>query len=321
MTFGGEGLAVRPRLTLASAVALLLVALPSGAPPAIAAAYDRFYANFAGEELMRSMNADRAALGLTPLSTDATLEDIARDRATTCPSNSNLVIRGRARDMADRNYLSHSIKACNDASGGTFDAFDLLHRLGYTFLRVAETIADNTYPASSVTYSTGCSLSATSCHGSTLLPWTVAVAERAFMSSSTHRASILSTTYDRFGCGAWASTIGVHYFGCYFVQSGSGVRDVSPPVVSGMSGVGAIFSRGSTPTFRATATDAHSVLSDGYAAIDGVPIRSWAWDHVGASAGLSATAPALKSGSHTFTWWVRDASTRGGSVTFKFSVP
>jgi hypothetical protein len=66
MTFGGEGLAVRPRLTLASAVALLLVALPSGAPPAIAAAYDRFYANFAGEELMRSMNADRAALGRSP---------------------------------------------------------------------------------------------------------------------------------------------------------------------------------------------------------------------------------------------------------------
>lgn len=312
---------MRHRLTLAFTLAVLLAAVPRGAAPAQAAAYNQFYANFSGEELMRAMNADRAALGLAPLATDATLAAIARDRPTTCPSNRSLTIRGRARDMADRSYLSHAIKSCKDASGGTFDAFDLLSRLGYTFAGVAETIADNSYSASAVTYAMGCSLGGSSCHGTTALPWTVAVAERQFMSSTTHRAAILSRTYDRFGCGAWASSSGFHYFACYFVQTGNGYRDGTPPVVSKMSGSGGVFARGSRPTFTATATDAHSSLSDGWAAIDGVRIRSWAWDHVGSTASLAATAPALKSGGHTFTWWVRDASTHGGSTSFHFSVP
>jgi uncharacterized protein YkwD len=317
---GEKGLAVRHRLALALGLAVMTLATPAGTPITRAAAYDHFYANFSGEELMRAMNADRAALGLGPLATDAVLESIARDRPTTCPSNLSLTIRGRARDMADRNYLSHSITGCTDSSGA-FDAFDLLHRLGYTFVRVAEAIADNSYPASAATYATGCSLGGSSCHGSTVLPWTVAVAERQFMSSTTHRASILTRTYDRFGCGAWASTSGFHYYACYFVQTGNGYRDGTPPVISKVSGSGGVFARGSRPTFTATATDAHSELSDGWAAIDGVRIRNWAWDHVGSSAGLSATAPALKSGMHTFTWWVRDTSTHGGSVSFHFSVP
>lgn len=314
-------MAVSRRLPLALGLAFAILAWPSAIGSARAAAYDRFYANFDGQELMRAINDDRAALGLPALATDATLERIARDRAVTCPSNTSLIIRGRARDMADRNYLSHTIKGCLDASGGPFDAFDLLHRAGYSYSRAAEDISDNNYPTSPTTYALGCSTSGTSCHGSTILPWTVAVAERTFMSSSPHRANLLSTTYRRFGCAAWASSTGYHYFACYFVDSGNGVLDATAPTASGMSGVGAHFAIGSTPTFTATAVDGASLLSDGWAAIDGHHIRNWAWDHAGTSAWLSARAPALTAGAHTFTWWLRDASTRHRTISFTFYVP
>ena len=304
----------------AAALVLALLAIAAlGPAPARAAAYDRFYANFAGEELMRAMNADRAALGLASLARDSTLEQIARDRPLRCPSNSSLVIRGRARDMADRNYLSHSIKGCSDSSGGTFGAFDLLRAFGYTYAAAAETIADNNYPSSAVTYRTGCSLSGSSCHGTTTLPWTVAVAERGFMSSSIHRASILSTYYTRFGCAAWASSTGFHYFACYFTRSGNGILDGYGPVIGNASGAGATYRAGSTPTFTATATDQLSLLSDGYVTLDGVRIRNWAWDHAGLSAPLSVTVPALSRGNHTLRWWVRDASCRARALSLTFT--
>jgi uncharacterized protein YkwD len=307
------------RLAIAGLTALLLVGA-FGAGLTQAGAYDRFYANFAGEELMRAMNADRVARGLPKLATDSTLEGIARDRALPCPSNTSLIIRGRARDMADRSYLSHSIKGCTDSSGGAFDAFDLLAAFGYSSSAVAEVIADNNYPSKAVRYRTGCSLSGSSCHGSITLPWTVAVAERGFMSSSSHRASILSTSYTRFGCGAWASSSGVHYFACYFSRSGNGLLDRTGPSISSVSGVGARFKTGSTPTFTATASDSLSLLADGHVDLDGSRLRKWAWDHAGLTAKLSATMPPLTAGTHTLTWWVRDASTHTHSYSFKFSV-
>jgi uncharacterized protein YkwD len=305
---------------LLAAFAVVALALPAIAQPAAAASYGHFSANFAGEELMRAMNKDRQARGLPALATDSTLEAIARDRAIACPSSPSLTIRGRARDMADRNYLSHSIKGCTDAGGGSFDAFDLLTAFGYTFAAAGEDIDSNNYPASRVSYRTGCNLSGGSCHGSIHLPWTVAVAERTFMSSSQHRANILSTSYGRFGCAAWASSSGYHYYACYFIKKGNGLLDGSGPAVSGLTGVGAHFKTGSTPTFSATFSDARSLLSDGYAAIDGVHISNWAWDHVGSSASISVTAPPLKAGTHTFTWRVRDASTRKRTVKFTFTV-
>jgi len=312
---------VRRQLTPVILLAVAILAWPAaGGPSAQAAAYDRFYANFAGEELMRAVNADRASLGLAPLATDSTLGSIARDRAIACPSNGNLIIRGRARDMADRDYLGHAIPGCTDSSGGAFDTFDLLKAFGYSYAGAAENIADNNYPAGATTYATGCGLSGGGCHGSTTLPRTVAVAERSFMSSSQHRANLLSTSYGRFGCGAWASASGYRYYACYFVSSGNGTLDGTGPAIGQKSGVGAVFASGSTPTFTASASDGHSVLSDGWAAIDGAHIRNWAWDHAGSTSSFSARAPALKPGSHTFTWSVRDASTHATTVSFHFSV-
>ena len=51
------------RLGFALALAITIIAIGLAPRPVEAAAYDRFYANFQGEELMRAINADRAALG------------------------------------------------------------------------------------------------------------------------------------------------------------------------------------------------------------------------------------------------------------------
>jgi hypothetical protein len=104
------------RLVVAALSAILLVGL-FGVAPTRAGLYDRFYANFAGEELRRAINAARRARGLPALASDSTRAGIARDRALVWPSNNRLTIRGRARDMAERDYLSHNIKGCSTSNG------------------------------------------------------------------------------------------------------------------------------------------------------------------------------------------------------------
>ena len=301
-----------------SAVVLALL-LVGPAPTAQAAAYDRFYANFAGEELMRAINADRVALGKPAYTRDATLAAIARDRPATCPSNASLTIRGRARDMADRNYLSHTIPGCT-LNGQSYDALDLLATEGYSAVARGEDISSNNFPSSATSYATGCSVTATSCHGSTTLPWTVEVVERGFMSSSGHRANLLSTTYTRFGCGAWRSSSGTNYYSCYFTQGGNGTADGSGPAIGGLTGVGASYPVGSTPTLQAGFTDGASLLADGWMGIDGKHVRDWAWDHAGSEATVTVTTGPLTAGSHTVTWWVRDTSTNARSTTFQIHV-
>jgi uncharacterized protein YkwD len=304
---------------MTAALALLAV-MPSAAARGVA--YNTFYSNYSAEELMRLLNSERASHGLPALAVDASLESVARDAPVTCPSNHNLVIRGRARDMADRQYLSHTIKACNDAGGGSLDEFELLRLAGYSYvIPAAETLADNNYPTSSSTYKKGCTVSGGSCTGTiTGVPWTVAVAATSLMTSSAHRAIVLSTSYARFGCGAWTSSTGYRYYACYFAHSGSGHLDATGPALSGMTGAGATYAAGSTPTFSLTATDALSVLSDGWAAIDGHHIRDWAWDHAGRSAAMSAKATSLTAGAHTLSWWIRDGAGRATSVSVQFTV-
>lgn len=310
------------RVTVLALAGLAAIAMPmlAGPSPAHAAAFDRFYANFAGEELMRAINLDRVALGIRPYARDATLEAIARDRAVACPSNSRLVIHGRVEDMAERGYFSHTIPGCTAADGTPFDTFDLLKRAGYSVVVRGEDISSNNYPFSAVSYAVGCSVTASACHGSTTLPWTVAVVERGFMGSVGHRANLLSTGYDRFGCAAWRSSGGSNLYSCYFTKGGNGTLDGTGPAIGGLTGVGAWYRTGSTVTFSASFNAGASVLSDGYVALDGHHVRNWAWDHVGAAAGTSVTIGSLKAGKHTLTWWARDASTNVNHVSLTFTV-
>jgi uncharacterized protein YkwD len=301
------------------ATCLLLVGL-AAVPRADAAAYGRFYANFAGEELMRAINADRRALGRSALHADADLISLARDRPVKCPAKASLVIHGRARDMAERGYFDHVIPGCPDPADGTFDAFDLLAAAGYKAGVQGENIATNNYPSSARTYATGCSLGGSGCHGSiTGVPWTVAVAERGWMGSSVHRDLVLSTTFTRFGCGAWSSSAGDHLYACYFVSSGSGRLDGSGPVIDA-SGAATVIAKGATATFTASFGDARSALSDGFVALDGTHLRNWAYDHVGSDAATSVTTPPLTPGTHTLTWWVRDVATNTSRSIISFTV-
>jgi uncharacterized protein YkwD len=242
---------VRPRLVpgrglVAAAIVGwvgLLALIPAN--PTSAAVYDRFDGTFQAQQLARVVNADRAALGLPALQVDSGLAAVARDRSLTCPSRSSLTIRGRARDMADRGYLSHQIQGCRKRSGAAFDAFDLLAAFGYTWSAVGENIATNNYPATATTYATGCNTNGGSCSGRvTGVPWAVAVVERGWMSSSAHRANVLSRTFRRLGCGAWDGSGGQHYYACYFIAGGT-----SPRATSGSGGSRAT----ATPRARATA--------------------------------------------------------------------
>jgi len=92
----------------AAAFAIALLGPAGGPPGARAAAYDRFYSDFQGEEVMLVTNADRAALGLPAFAADPALIALARDQPMACPSDATLAIRGRVRDMAERGYLSHT---------------------------------------------------------------------------------------------------------------------------------------------------------------------------------------------------------------------
>jgi MYXO-CTERM domain-containing protein len=310
---------VSAALALLPILGVLAAVAGPAAPSATAAAFDRFYANFQGEELMRAINADRHALGLPALAASPVLAAAAREKAVTCPSDPGITIRGRARDMAERGYLAHDIPGCADAGGGTFTTFDLLTEVGVTWTLVGENIARNTYPSSETGYSTGCSASGSGCNGSISLPWNVAVTEKGWMSSSTHRSTMLSTTFTRFGCGAWDAASGTHVYSCYFTAGGNAGTDGTPPAIGDPSGVGAVYATGSSPSFTAAASDAGSLLADGTALLDGKIIRDWAYDHAGGSASLTVTAPPLTAGAHRLTWQVRDTSTNVRTITVDFS--
>lgn len=176
-----------------------------------------------GAELMRLVNLDRAALGRPAYAVDAGLVAIARDASFTCPTNPALVLRGRAADMADRSYFGHTVAGCYLAGTTTpYPALDIVRTVfGYAGAR-SETLHWNSYGSTATTYQLGCDINGGSCAGgTTTTPYTVALAQRSFMSSSPHRTSELAS-YERFGCGS-ATVPGTTrtYFACLFSNGGS----------------------------------------------------------------------------------------------------
>jgi SpoIID/LytB domain protein len=176
-----------------------------------------------GAELMRLVQLDRAALGKPPFLVDAGLVAIARDAPFTCPTNSSLVLRGRAADMAARSYFGHTVAGCYLAGTTTpYPALDIVRGVfGYAGAR-SEILHWNSYGTAATTYQVGCDINGGSCAGgTTTTPYTVALAQRNFMSSSPHRTSQLAS-YERFGCGS-ATVPGTTktYFACLFANGGS----------------------------------------------------------------------------------------------------
>lgn len=175
-----------------------------------------------GAELMRLINLDRVALGLTPYPIDPNLAAIARDAPFACPTNPSMIVPGRARDLALRSYLTHTVPGClSPGSGIAYRSLDIVRNLfRYTGAR-SEILHWNTRGFASTSYRTGCDIGGGNCLGAaTPTVLAVAVAQRSFMSSSPHRRSQLNS-YERFGCGS-AVTPGTTrtYFACLFSNGG-----------------------------------------------------------------------------------------------------
>ena len=228
---------------------------------------------------------------------------LAGARPFTCPSNGN-VYRGRARDMAARDYLSHTIKGC-----GSYTVQSLLRRYGYGTY-TGENIGVNNWPDSGATYKYGCSQSWTGCNGSTSSTAPVATVERMWMQSSGHRVNILNGNYDRFGCAAWDRSDGKTFFACIFTRGGPMATDRSAPTVSDLKGNTSL-RRTDKVTYSATLSDKFR-LSDGWVQVDGTTKAGWSYDFKVKSATRSFTldGASLSSGDHTITWVARDLASR-----------
>jgi methionine-rich copper-binding protein CopC len=298
------------RAAIALSLAATIVPVFAAAPVS-ASTYSGFYADFSSMSLMRLTNLDRHALGRRRLQVDQYLVSLARDMAFTCPSTGN-TIRGRARDMASRDYLSHAIKGCRTSSGGTYTVQNLLRHVGYSTY-TGENIGVNNWPDTGATYKYGCSSTGTSCNGSTKTPAPVGAVQRMWMRSAGHRANILNTRYDRFGCAAWQGSSDRKFFACIFARGGPKKLDTAYPSVSNLSDNSASVRKGAAITLQASLGDAFR-LSDGWVKVDGTGRGSWAWnlDVRAITQTLTVDPTRLTAGSHTIEWAVRDVA---GHVT------
>ena len=199
----------------------VLTAPPSGAPSTA----DPFAA-----DLMRLINLDRKALGKAPYLIDPRLSEIARNAHFTCPTNPKKSYNGRARDMADRGYFSHTIPGCYSSGTTPYRSIALVRKVfGYAGAR-SEILHWNSYGTAKTTYHLGCDIHGKACRGATTTaPFTVTLAQRSFMSSAPHRAAELNS-YQRFGCGtAKAPGSSKTYFACLFADGGSSIKAPTPP--------------------------------------------------------------------------------------------
>ena len=298
------------RVALALAFAATLAPLVTP-PPARAADWTGFYTDFASEELMRLTNLDRRAHGKSTLKVDQFLVSLARDRPFICPSNGN-TYRGRARDMAARDYLSHSIKGCRRKDGSPFTIQTILRKHGYSTYS-GENIGVNNWPDTGAVYKYGCSSSGSSCNGTTNSTAPVATVQRMWMQSSGHRYNIMAG-YDRFGCAAWDRSDGKKFFACIFARGGPKPIDGSGPSISNLSGDTSLRSN-DRATFSASFGDGFR-LSDGWVQVDGKTKAGWSYDLDVRSDTRRYTldAATVGTGEHTLTWHIRDVA---GHVTRK----
>ncbi|HEV8403332.1 MAG TPA: SH3 domain-containing protein [Candidatus Limnocylindrales bacterium] len=188
----------------------VLGALPSSTPDAT---------DVLGNDLTRLLNLDRVALGKKPYLVDARLAQIARDAPFTCPTNASLHLHGRAQDLADRHYFSHTVPGCFSSGTTPFRSIAIVRSVfGYTLAR-SEILHWNGYGTATTSYRLGCDIDGAHCAGgTTTAPYTVTLAQRNFMSSAPHRAAELNS-YQRVGCAS-AKGGGRTYFACLFADGG-----------------------------------------------------------------------------------------------------
>lgn len=163
-----------------AATAILALAL-IGAYPAPAAHADATF----NQRLTALINQDRSANGLAPLQVQTQLASIAEGAPY---SGCGFTVYGRAVDMGQRNYFSHTIPSC----GGN-DVFDIMSSAGVANTWAAENIGWASHSAD---------------------PATVAqYLHTMFMNSAGHRANILSPNATHVGVGSWRTAPGQTWSG------------------------------------------------------------------------------------------------------------
>jgi uncharacterized protein YkwD len=137
------------------------------------------------QRMLELMNRDRAANGLGALVADGTLAASAED----APYNGcGFTVLGRAKDMGQRNYFSHTILGC-----ATQSVFNILSATGLVYSGAAENIGwmnGTTDPA----------VAAENIYNQ-------------FMASSGHRANILNPSFTKVGIGSWHTSSGQTWSG------------------------------------------------------------------------------------------------------------
>ncbi len=301
-------------LALAAVLAALVVPMPVAAWDWTTPKID-----FLSEETMRLVNYDRAGNGLPDLVSDPKLVTLARDLAWKCPT-STLSVRGRARDMTERAYLSHSIKGCYKSGSTLYSVLDILASpFGYTSYR-GEIIASNYKSVAATRYAWGCDSVGTNCNGSLTTAATVAAVEYWWMHDAPHRAIILGTHYDRFGCGMWRGTDGKNLYSCLFARGGPNPLDTAALTVVSATGDGASVAQGASLTLSAVVSD-NFRLAEGWVRLDatsscrGPTIDTWAdnLNVVTETHSFTWNTAGVPKGTHAIGWQVRDVSVRASS--------
>jgi uncharacterized protein YkwD len=155
---------------LAVASAILVAPWPSPLSHTVAHADGTF-----DSALLSLFNQDRAGRNLPPLQSNATLGSIAEGSTY---NGCGFTVTGRAEDMLQRNYFSHTILGCGDQN-----VFDILRADGIAFNGAAE----NMGYASGITDPTAAA------------QWI----NTHFMDSPDHAANILDPSFNTVGIGSW----------------------------------------------------------------------------------------------------------------------
>ena len=178
-------------------------------------------------ELVRLINGDRAAEGLAQLSVDPFLASKARDGAIPCPDDPAQSIAGRAQDFAAWGDMSHSLRLCA-APAYTLSGTLFVSVLGsaWSYWNVGEIdLVNGGYGNGAFLY--------TFAGAQTWQTWTYSTTGNAMMgwrSSSSHW-NIIVGSYDRVGCGGWASGSSF-YYDCLFSAGGSSPDGLQAPPTS-----------------------------------------------------------------------------------------
>ncbi|MGI8806325.1 MAG: CAP domain-containing protein [Acidimicrobiales bacterium] len=176
-----EGSAIRLQRARRSGIVVVAVALAAMMMPVGQAAADVTF----NQRMLQLVNDERTANGLAPLVVEPTLAATAEDAPY---DGCGFTVLGRAKDMGERNYFSHTILGCAVQS-----VFNILASTGLVYSGGGENVAW-------MNGTTDPMVAAQNLHSQ-------------LMNSSGHRANILNPTFTKVGIGSWRTGSGQTWSG------------------------------------------------------------------------------------------------------------